>query len=300
MTARKPLPFALRNGPFAVTDARARDVAASRLRASDLAAPFHGTRMSIDAPPELSLLCRALAARMPRGAFCFSHATAAMLWGMPLPHRLQAGPLHVMVPWPKRAPRVAGVVGHAVRSTPRIHVFTGLPLLPPADTWCQLSTLLSLDELVEAGDRLRDRQRQLCTSEAIAAAVDRYGARRGARNLRDAVGLIRERVESPRETRVRLLLVRAGLPEPAVNEEIFDVTGRLIAIGDLVYRRYKVVVEYEGEHHRRDSVQFARDVDRYNDLAEDGWTPIRVTKEMASTDIVGRTRRALIAAGWRP
>ena len=40
---------------------------------------------------------------------------------------------------------------------------------------------------------------------------------RGCRLARRAASLAREGVDSPQETRLRLLLVLAGLPEPRVN-----------------------------------------------------------------------------------
>lgn len=300
MTGRKPLPRALQHRSFTVADARALGVPANRLRAADLVSPFRGIRSPRDSATDVATLCRAFAGRMPPGSFFFSHTTAALLWGMPLPRRLQGEPLHVTVAWPMRAPRVSGVIGHATRSRPKVVISAGLPVLSPAEAWRQLSAVLRLDELVEAGDRLLGRPYPLCPADEVTMAMKRYGARRGATTLRSAADWIRERVESPRETRVRLLLVRAGLPEPEINVEIVDSSGRLIAISDLVYRRYKVVVEYEGEHHRTDSVQFARDVDRYNDLADAGWLAIRVTKEMPQNEIIARTRRALLTRGWRP
>jgi hypothetical protein len=77
------------------------------------------------------------------------------------------------------------------------------------------------------------------------------------------------------ETVLRLLIVRAGFPEPEVNGPIYNEHGALIAHGDLVYRREKVVLEYEGSGHWTPR-QFVRDIQRLDDIMEDGWRVIRV------------------------
>ncbi len=95
---------------------------------------------------------------------------------------------------------------------------------------------------------------------------------------------------------LRLELVRAGLPEPRLNVPIVDAFGRFIAFGDLVYSEEKVLVEYDGEQHRLDSVQFQHDIARHETLLEAGWIHIRETKETPATgadSTVHRTRRAL-------
>ena len=57
---------------------------------------------------------------------------------------------------------------------------------------------------------------------------------------------------SPGETRLRLALVRAGLPEPELNVRLYGVDGRYLGKPDIVYRRQRVVFEYEGDGHRLD------------------------------------------------
>ena len=61
-----------------------------------------------------------------------------------------------------------------------------------------------------------------------------------------ALELVRPGSESPKETELRLLLIRGGLPEPELNVDVVGKNGRFIGRGDLVYRRHKVLVEYDG------------------------------------------------------
>lgn len=102
---------------------------------------------------------------------------------------------------------------------------------------------------------------------------------------------------------MRLLLVRGGLPEPELNGDVYGPDGTFIGRGDLLYRRFKVLVEYDGSQHADDRRQFHRDVDRLEAFAFDEWSIVRVLKEHMNADradIVTRVRKALIARGWRP
>jgi hypothetical protein len=62
--------------------------------------------------------------------------------------------------------------------------------------------------------------------------------------------LVRAKVDSPMETRSRLLLVFAGLPEPQPGQEILDEHGQCVATVDLGYRAAKIAIEYDGDLHR--------------------------------------------------
>ena len=298
MTRRCPLPSDLTHRPFTVSEAIAAGVPAHRMFSHDLARPFHGVRVDARWPDDYLSRCEALSARLKPEHF-FSHMTAARLHGFPLPVRLQRErELHVSSFAPVRPPRVTGVVGHSAnRARTAVVEVNGLRAVSVSLAWCQLAPVLTLDELIVAGDRLLGRPRALTSRSEITGAVRAYGQAHGSRRLRAAASLIRERVESPRESWLRLALVRAGLPEPDVNVPILDSSGTRIAIGDLVYPSSKVLVEYDGEQHRTDDRQYARDVVRLNDIAAEGWLTIRVDKHMTFDEACVRTRRALYVRG---
>jgi very-short-patch-repair endonuclease len=94
---------------------------------------------------------------------------------------------------------------------------------------------------------------------------------------------------------LRLLLVRAGLPEPEVNGEIRDARGVFVAFGDLLFRAYRVLVEYDGGGHRTDERQFHRDVARLDDVMELGIRVIRVNKSLMNQPklLIAKVARAL-------
>jgi hypothetical protein len=61
-----------------------------------------------------------------------------------------------------------------------------------------------------------------------------------------ALDLASEKTRSPNETRTRLLwVVRAGLPGPLVNREVFARSGRLLGIADLLDLDAGVAGEYD-------------------------------------------------------
>jgi hypothetical protein len=53
-------------------------------------------------------------------------------------------------------------------------------------------------------------------------------------------------------TAATLYSILAGLPQPAVNVEVFDSRGRFIARVDLCYPHLKLSLEYQGDQHRTD------------------------------------------------
>jgi hypothetical protein len=176
-----------------------------------------------------------------------------------------------------------------------------LPIVCILDAWCQCATLMSIDELIIAGDHVVGGRYTQKTIEQLRSAVDSYAGMRGVRALKLALEWIRPGSESPKETELRLLLVRGGLPEPELNGDVFGPDGVFIGRGDLLYRGFKVLVEYDGSQHTDDRRQFHRDVDRLEDFAADDWRVVRVLKEHVNgdrADIVTRVRNALISQGW--
>ncbi|MFG6402212.1 endonuclease domain-containing protein [Microbacterium sp. P04] len=303
---------------FRVADAIRLGVPPGRLRALDLARPFHAVR-SVDevAPPPFVLvdrrgekrgslerehLERALdyATRMAEHEF-FCGVTAAVLHGLPLPAAVLVRSLDVGVLTPHRLPRSVGIRGHeASPKTTRVHTesISGLRATTPASTWAMLGAMLHDPyDLVAAGDAVVREWRvpaplaSLAELESALAA----GRRVGIVKLRDALPRIRTRSASRPETRCRLVLTDAGLPEPLLNHEVVE-RGAALGCVDLAYPELRIALEYEGEHHLLDPQQWARDIARYDRLREAGWIVIRVTKsELFSSPsvVVERVRRAI-------
>jgi hypothetical protein len=107
------------------------------------------------------------------------------------------------------------------------------------------------------------------------------------------------RCRSLKESETKAVLRFAGLPDPEVNTSM-DVGTDATVIGDLVYRDYGMLVEYEGMQHQEDRAQYRRDLDRYEVLRDHSHRYVQITHEhLASPRIaVGRVYRALLKAGY--
>jgi hypothetical protein len=188
-------------------------------------------------------------------------------------------------PWPSVPHRVSGIV-----------VLEGLPVEDPLSAWVRSGGLLTLDELIRVGDALAGswsphgaaRERPL---GELADAISKAGAVRGIARVREAMASVRAGVESPRETDMRLLLTRAGLPEPEINRRTYDARGRYLGKPDLRFRWCKVAVEYEGDEHRRDRRRFRSDILRRERFADAGWRTVRCTGD----DLHGRRALEFVA-----
>ena len=297
-----PLPAALSERGFTVADAHALGVTRGRLRASDLEAPFRGIRSRRLAAADDRARAAAYAAKLRPGEV-LSHGTALLVAGVSVPARC-VEEIHVTVLGGCERARGRGVRGHeAAAGSLSVARADGMRIVHPVDAWCQLGSTLTVRELVGVGDGLMRRRDPIVTLEDLRHAVQRWAPRRGVRRLREALDLVRPNTDSFQETDLRLDAAAAGLPEPEVNGEIRDRSGRLVAYGDLVYRRYRTLLEYDGEHHRTDDAQFARDVTRLDDLAHLGWRCIRVTKRHRGAERLAkleRVREALLQRGWQP
>ena len=291
MKPSKPLPEDLRGAAFGPAAARRAGVGENRMRRQDLYRPFHGVRT--DAPPRTVLeRCRAYVPRLKPGQF-FSHSTAATLHGHSLPQSLlDDEAVHVSALLPADAPHARGVRGHRLLQALAPVTVEGLPVAHQADVFCQLGAMVALEDLVVVADELMN-QVDLPEERAKALLLDHIAAVRrvGAVRLGRAVQASRRGARSPAETRVRLVLAAARLPEAELNAPIVESgTGRYLGSPDFVWREQRVVLEYEGDGHRVEKRQFRYDIVRYDDLMADGWRVVRATGD----DLTQEGRKALV------
>lgn len=326
MVTRTALPPEL-GDDFPVHAARRHGVSHSRLRSADLRAPFPGVRRPADTSHETLIAgiddpyqrqrefriaaARDYAPRLHPGHF-FSHETAASIWGAPLPLAFSSDAeiadrdhlaLHVCALGGAPLPRTRGITRHRSRDRMTVvHEHAGLRVSSPATTWAMLGHLPTFD-LVALGDYFCRRWRPgrgrphsgrppLATITDLSVALD-AGRRIGASRLREAIGLIREDSWSPRESRVRCILVTHGLPEPQLNRDIYDDQGRFLGCADIAYPKERVAVEYHGMLH---GPRWAQDVERAAALRAAGWTVIEVTAPLLQRpeELAARARAALI------
>lgn len=223
----------------------------------------HGILVSSAVPDSPALRTRA--ALVPFGADAFaSHCSAARAWDAPVATCPEE---HVTVVGPNGRRRRAGVVCH-VRDGADIRVIGDLPVSDLADLFVEMADELPLVELVVLGDWMLRRKGM--TRQRLAGAVDRASGR-SARRARTALGYVRRKVDSPMETRLRMLLVLAGIPEPEINLEIRDVDGQVLRRYDLCWPGVRVIVEYDGRIHIEREANWERDLDRRELIDDDGW-----------------------------
>lgn len=214
-----------------------------------------------------------------------SHSTAARLYGVPLPGRLERqSEIHATVIKPTRAPQRPGVIGHSCapgRGPSPWHMSRGLRISRAARIWLDLAGQLDLVDLVIAGDYLLRGFREASGSHTpfvtipqLRTAAAEHPSRRHSNLIARALDLIRERVDSPYETRLRLIVQSAGFPDPIVNEPILDARGDTIAQPDLRIPGYTVGLEYQGDGHRTNRSQWQRDVVRRRELDAINWKSI--------------------------
>jgi hypothetical protein len=295
--SRSPLPRPFSDGPFDVADAIRSGVGPGRLRGSDLVTPHRGVRAPTDlvAAADAIGLARLLVTVM-EPSWVFSHVTALALWGLPLPTGLERrAALHVSTDR-GRGPRRGGVVAHRNSTSSPALVLHGLRVVDPLTAWIQSAALLGIDDLVAVGDALcaewsPHEEARRFSRDALAERVAGASGARGVACVRAALDLVRPGVESPKETELRLLLQRAGLPEFELNVKTFDEAGRYLGKPDLRDLDRLLSIEYEGDEHRTDPQRFRQDIARRERFADAGWRTIRVTE----ADLHGRAARELIA-----
>jgi very-short-patch-repair endonuclease len=285
------LPRELAIRPFSYAEAREQGIGEGRLRGPDLARPFHGTRMEAAQTSELEARCAAYLLVLPPSAF-FNSITAAILIGIPVPRAAAASDLlHVAVVAPVRAPKGRGVVGHKVQlmgdDTCELR---GLPVSSPVRTWLELSTVLTLPQLVAAGDHLVHWRAPVTRPDILKAAIARYPGRRGRPLLRAAVELLDERAESPMESELRVGLIGVGISGLVSNHPVRVGNARYRI--DLALPEWKIAIEYQGDYHR-DREQWKRDMTRISRLESVDWAVIQVNSDDVRTvdELAHRIRR---------
>ncbi|MBJ8343350.1 DUF559 domain-containing protein [Antrihabitans sp. YC2-6] len=190
------------------------------------------------------------------------------------------------------------VVYRDVLSTNEQRIVAGIRATTPARTAFDLGRRLPRDEAVIVIDALCNAT-DLKPEQVLDLAL-RYPGSRGIVGLRRVLDLVDGGAESPPETRTRLLLIDDGLPRPDTQVKVRAPDGTLVARSDLGWPKWKILVEYDGEHHWNDRMQRSNDIDRLARLEALGWRVVRVSAELLQDRpyvVIERVRAALRAAG---
>ena len=279
--------------PFSRAQARAAGIRLREILGPEFHKILYDSYVSATVPITTRLRARAALDISVPGSY-ISHQTAAELWGGLVP---ACSDVHVTVPGEAPRTRRQGIKAHSTRGSTKTSTLQGLAIASPTQTFLDLACSLDLVELVVLGDSLVKAKR-VTPEDLVAAASEWVG--NGVVRARRAARFARKGVDSPKETRLRMLLVLAGLPEPTVNVIIRNPDGSWRMRFDLSDPGLKLIIEYDGRQHAENSGQWRRDLSRREELDGLGWRLIVVTSDDlrdAPEAVLNRVRDALIDRG---
>ncbi|TXL60644.1 DUF559 domain-containing protein [Aeromicrobium terrae] len=287
------IPPELHGRAFTPAQAARFGVTRRMLQGRRFAQVFRGVHRTVETPISFDLLVRGAFLVMPPDA-ALSHVSNLRWRGYdgvaetPI-HISTASRLHVERP---------GIVVHRRQGELSPLDMAGVPILGPDRTFVDVATQLEERQLLRVGDWL---VRQGSTDVYALNEYARKSHLDGVQRARRVAPWVRPRVDSPRESDVRWILMKAGLPIPEPNPPIVDDHGVQIAKGDLTYAEYRVIVEHDGWVHERDARQRQRDHLRRELLESLGWRLIVVTTEDFKNEraIAWRVYEALRERGYR-
>jgi len=182
-----------------------------------------------------------------------------------------------------------------------ITVFQGVPCTIPERA--AFDAMRSASDVREAVVALEMMIAALLTSiRRMRRYVDARTGWRGIEKARAALALADEHSRSPNETRMRLIwILDAGFPRPLVNKHVWDLSGKLLGIADLLDLEAGVVGEFDGADHRGARRQ-SNDEDRAAGFRRNELEMFRVTGvDIPDRDkVVGRMADARARAKWLP
>lgn len=192
-----------------------------------------------------------------------SHVSAAYLLGF----GEEPDAPHVTVPHGHALDGGPRVVVHRSRRDIPVVVIDGLRVTDPVRTVLDLArTCARVDGVVAADSAVHAG---LVTVDELRRGVGMVQRLHGAERARDVARRCRAGAESPMETRLRLLLLGAGLPEPVLQHLVRTAIGELRL--DIAWLEHRIGVEYDGFAWHPDRAAFARDRRRWRALAATGW-----------------------------
>ncbi len=274
---RRPVvPPQLTCGPFTVAEARSAGLARWHLEGASWRrlGPGMYAWAGLSETPALKLESARL--RLPASA-AFSGRTAAWLHGLEI---APCDPIEMILPGGGDGWGRCGVmVRRAALDDCEVVIRRGFRTTSLLRTLFDLSRQLNLIEAVVIADLALHAG--LVQHTELINWIDRCAGRKGVGAARRVLEHADAGAESPMETRLRMLLVLNGLPNPEVQVTLRDKTGGFLGRPDLYYREHRLGLEYDGETHRFSLVEDNR---RQNRLLMAGVRLLRFT----ATDVLRR------------
>ena len=281
------LPPELLEGPF--TLARSRELGVSRrVLARHFVRLHHGVWVHRDR--ELTDDDRVLAARLalPDRAHLTGITLVQQLgldFGPRLPLRFVISGDHHLA--------IDGVFLHRTKRLPPLGVIG----VTPAAAFIAYCARARVIDAIKVGDWLLHRGHM--TIDEVRALALRELWRDGAHEAIWILEHLDADARSLPESEVRVLLVFAGLPRPELNVAVDDCPDTQV-IPDLVYRRWRTVVEHEGAQHQEDRRQYNLDLGRYAWMRRRDVGYVQSTREKLQhpRSLVGEVFAELVSRGY--
>jgi len=256
MRSAPPLPPPLRGRVFTAGQALALGVSRGRLRAGSIRSLGGGLFVEEGAVPDPASFVAALASRAP--GIWASHQTSARIHHLGIPEAQELDPV-IHIGRSRRLPevRLAGVVTHrGLILRNELQQLGGMWITTPARTWLDLGTVLAVPDLVALGDQLlrvprphfEGRWEAHATVDDLRALIAAHPNKQGTAPAREALRRMRVGSDSVPETKLRLALVAAGLPEPELQIAL-DPRDPRSPRADMGYRERRIALQYDGNPH---------------------------------------------------
>jgi hypothetical protein len=221
------------------------------------------------------LECAAALRRLDRTSVVVSHTSAARLHELVVPRSAEAT---VRLTDPEQFRTGRGYrISQATVPSEDVVAHEGLPVTTVARTladvgreWQFADTVVTVDDALADGRTTRED-----LQVAALAQTHWVGCGRAAR----AFSLARVGAHSPHETRTRLALLGAGLPEPLLQQAVY-IGSRLVAVLDMYWADHGVFAECDG------MVKYT-DPWRGRSPAEVAWLEKRRHDELGDLDLHG-------------
>lgn len=285
--ARQPfIPAGLRSGLFTLEDARLAGLSRRQLAGKSWRRVGRGVYRWAKLADNPMLQLQSVTRRLPEAVF--SGRTAGWLHGLDLP---PADPVAAIVSDARFSFR-AGIKLHRAMLAPTDVVrLRGLPVTSALRTAVDLASRKPIVDAVVALDMALHRR--LISLTELRSFREANRGIKGIATLGRAIELAEPATQSPMETRLRLLLVMAGLPRPQAQVSLHDPLGRFLGRPDLYYRANRLGLEYDGATHRDNLVKDNR---RQNRLLNGGIRLLRFTAAdiyQAPESVIGQVRLAI-------
>jgi very-short-patch-repair endonuclease len=160
-----------------------------------------------------------------------------------------------------------------------LDLVNGVLLTIPVRTLYDCARWLRPPERIVVADALAHDG--LVTADELSAYRNSHRGIRHVTRVDEVLRMLEPLSESPMESRLRYLLVAAGLPRPTAQHVVRDAAGNFVARLDLAYPGCRLAIEYDGAFHWE---QRREDDRRRDGVRARGWTVLVVS----GSDLRGR------------